>query len=303
MAGIPTNRTAISLPTELAREVIQIARGQSAIMQLARRITLPGRGLSIPTITGDPEAEWVNETDAKPVKEAYIGMKVMQGYTMAVILPFSNQFRRDMASLYDAIVDRLPGALAQKFDQTVMGAVQAPGSNFDTFGSTRVVNINPAAGSGDTTYGGLVKADDSVADYGGMLNGFGLSAKGRSILLGTTDNDGRPLFINNVSEGAIPRLLGAPVVYGQGLYTVVEGDDEDQSIYGVAGDWTQAMYGIVEGVDISISDQASLTMTQNGQTVVVNLWERNMFAVRAEIEVGFVCNDLVFVRLGDYGTI
>lgn len=293
MAGIPTNRTSLSLPTELAREVIQTARGQSAIMQLARRITLPGRGLSIPTITGDPEAAWVTETNPKPVANPEIGMKVMQGYTMAVILPFSNQFRRDMASLYDAIVARLPGALAQKFDQTIVGAVQAPGSNFDTFADITQHSIITDPDKGTTTYSGLVNADAVISARGGMLNGFALSPQARSILLGAVDNDNRPLFINNVSEGAIPRLLGAPVTYGRGINAELD----DVSIVGVAGDWTQAMYGVVDDVNISISDQASLTMTQNGQTVVVNLWERNMFAVRAEIEVGFVANKNVFVAL------
>ena len=51
----------------------------------------------------------------------------------------------------------------------------------------------------------------------------------------------------------------------------------------MAGDWTQAVWGTVEGIDISFSDQATL---QNG-TVTINLWQQNMFAVRAEIEVGF----------------
>lgn len=59
-------------------------------------------------------------------------------------------------------------------------------------------------------------------------------------------------------------------------------------IVGVAGDWTKALYGTVEGVKVDISDQATLTYTdENSQTVTLNLWQRNMFAVRAEIEIGF----------------
>lgn len=290
-SGIPTNRTAIALPTELAREVIQTARGQSAIMQLARRITLPGRGLSIPTITGDPEAEWVNETDAKPVKNPGVGLKNMQGYTMAVILPFSNQFRRDLAGLYDNIVARLPGALAQKFDQTVMGAVQAPGSNFDTLANAQPQSIIAAANH--TTYDGLVDADTDISNHGGLLSGFGLSPVARGILLKATDSNKRPLFINSVADGAIDRILGVPTYYGRGLYKA--GGTGTAAVVGVAGDWTQAMYGIVEDVEISFSDQATLTyVNSNEETVTVNLWQRNMFAVRAEFEVGFVANTAVF---------
>ncbi len=43
-SGIQTNRPGRALPTELAQEIIQTARGNSAIMQLARNVTLHGRG-------------------------------------------------------------------------------------------------------------------------------------------------------------------------------------------------------------------------------------------------------------------
>ena len=53
------------------------------------------------------------------------------------------------------------------------------------------------------------------------------------------------------------------------------------------------VYGTVEGVQISISDQATLT---DGSTTI-NLWQQNMFAVRAEIEIGFRCDKSVFNKL------
>lgn len=296
-SGIQTNRTAISLPPELSREIMQTAVGSSAVMQLARRIALPGRGLDIPTITGDPEAEWVTETDAKPVKNPGIGLKNMRGYTLAVILPFSNQFRRDLAALYDAILSRLPGALGKKFDQTVIGAVQAPGNNFDTLTNCTAQSI--IASQNASTYDGLVAADTDIADHGGILDGFALSPAARGILLKAVDNDGRPLFVNSVANGAIDRILGAPTYAARGLYkagtAATQSAAGTPAIVGVAGDWTQAKYGLVEDVQISISDQATLTyLDDNSQTVTINLWQRNMFAVRCEFEAGFVCNAACF---------
>lgn len=289
--GIQTNRTAVSLPTELAQEVLQTARGQSAIMQLARRVTLPGRGLSIPTITGDPEAEWVAETDAKPVKQPGVGMKIMQGYKLAVILPFSNEFRRDLAGLYDNLVARLPGALAEKFDATVVGAVQAPGGNFQQLSGATAQSILTT--QTNTTYGGLVAAWGDIANHGGLLNGFALSPQAMGILLGAVDEQGRPLFINSVADGAIPRVLGAATYGGKGMYKA--GSTGTPAIVGIAGDWTQAMYGMVTEVDITFSDQATLTyVNEESQTVTINLWQRNMFAVRAEVEIGFVANVAAF---------
>ena len=99
MSGIQTNRTNIDLPVDVSAEIIQKTQEGSAVMQLARQIALPGRGLSIPVITSDPEAAWVDETDNKPVSNPGLDSKTMRGYKLAVIVPFSNQFRRDYASL------------------------------------------------------------------------------------------------------------------------------------------------------------------------------------------------------------
>lgn len=273
MAGINTNRTNINLPTEVSQEILQKTQQQSAVMQLARQIALPGRGATIPVITGDPQAAWVEETGAKPVSNPTLSTKIMQAYKLAVIVPFSDEFRRDAASLYDAIVARLPLALAEKFDATVLGAASgAPGSNFDTLGGATAVAL------GTDAYAGLVAADTAIATAGGILNGIVLSPQGKGALLAATDDNKRPLFINNISEGAVPMVLGARTVLSKGAYTA-----GSPAKLAVAGDWTQAMYGTVEGVQIRFADQASLTIS-NAQ---VNLWEHNMFAVRAEIEIGF----------------
>ena len=273
MAGISTNRTNINLPTEVAQEIMQKVQEQSAVMQLARQIPLPGRGVTIPVITGDPEAGWVEETGAKPVSNPTLATKVMQAYKLAVIVPFSDEFRRDAASLYDAIVARLPLALAAKFDATVFGAAAgAPGSNFDTLGAATAQSLATDA------YAGLVAADTAIATAGGIMNGIVLAPQGKGILLAATDGDHRPLFINNVSEGAVPMVLGSRTVLSKGAY--VAGTPNH---VGIAGDWSQAMYGTVEGVQIRFADQTSLTIGNEN----VNLWEHNMFAVRAEIEVGF----------------
>lgn len=295
MATIDINRTnSISLPTAVASEILQKTQEDSAIMSLARQITLPGLGVTIPVITGDPEAGWVGETEKKPVNRGTMDTKTMTPYTLAVIVPFSNQFKRDVPALYDALVQRLPRALAKKFDATVFGAADTPGSNFDTLKACTAQEI------GSNAYNGLVAADADIADHDGILNGFVLSPKGKSILLTAVDSNKRPLFINNVAEGAVPMILGAPVKQSKGAYiapvAASEGPPKVEAVpavVGFAGDWTQAVYGTVEGVQVTISDQATLT---DGSTTI-NLFQQNMFAVRAEIEVGFRCDTSVFNRL------
>lgn len=301
-SGIYTNRTNLELPIDVSSEIIQKTQEESAVMRLARQVALPGRGMTIPMITSDPEASWVAETDAKPVSNPGLNKKVMTPYKLAVIVPFSDEFARDYKALYDALVARIPGALAKKFDSTVFNGT-APGTGFDVLTSCTGQSIDVNASGEGGFYNALVAADTDIATHDGDINGFAFSAQARGEMLSALDRDGRPIFINNISEGAIPRLIGQPVYYSRGLYFAgnAESGTSGQSGYvaaapdvlGFAGDWTKAMYGTVEGVKIDISNQATLTISDSA----VNLWEHNMFAVKAEIEVGFVADTGVFNKI------
>lgn len=291
MAGIDVNRTTdgVRLDPVAAAEIWSAAEEASAAMTLANQIPLPGPGVTVDIITGEPEAEWVAETDEKPVSRPTLGSKLMTPYTLAVIVPFSNQFRRDKARLYNELVRKLPNALAKKFDQTVFGSVTAPGANFDKLSTAAAIGL------GGDTYGAVVEADQAVANGGGELTGWAISPQGRGLLLGARDDMGRPLFIPDVnSTNRVGSILGAPVAQSKGVY--LSGSPNQ---IGFAGDWSSANWGSVEGVSVDFADQATLTDGED----IINLWQRNMFAVRAEVEIGFRVRDIAhFVKLTDGST-
>lgn len=295
-SGIPTNRTNIQLPNSVSSEILQKTQEASAIMRLARKVTLPGNGVQIPMITGDPEAQWVTETGSKPVSNPTLDKKIMQAHKLAVIVPFSNEFRRDAAALYSALVSRLPGVLAKKFDATVFFGPESSLANFDDLSSVTKQSLQ------SSVYGGLVNADTDISEQGGTINGYAFSPQGRGMLLGALDGVNRPLFINSIADSDIPKLLGAATYFTQGAYkagsAAVGSTPAVPDVVGFAGDWTHAMWGTVEGVKIDVSDQASLAYKDSlNQDATLNLWQQNMFAVRAEIEVGFVAETQYFNAL------
>ena len=289
MADINRTTNSMALPSDISSEILQKTQEESAIMRLARQIALPGRGVTIPVITGDPTAAWVAETGVKPVSNGTPGTKLMQAFKIAVIETFSAEFVRDIPALYDALVQRLPAALAGVFDSTVIGATQAPSqSNFDTFAGCTAQSILNA---NNGTYLGLVAADADIAAHGGVMNGLALGAQARALLLTATDTTNRPLFLASANDGTVDKIIGVPTYFNKNLYkagTAAVGQTAGTpAIVGVAGDWTQAMYGTVNGVEISVNDSASLTVGSGNDATTINLWQQNMVAVRAEIEVGF----------------
>ena len=284
MTDISRSTSGVLLPEAVSGEILQKVQEASAIQQRARRIVLPGSGVSFQTIVGDPAAAWVGETGEKPVSNGTVGSKTMRAYKLAVIETFSNEFRRDKNALYNALAQRLPGALAKKFDSTVFHGT-APGSDFDTLAGSTAVDLGTLG-----VYDGVVSAMGTIATAGYDMNGIILAPQGEGLLYGEKDGNQRPLFIDNAAtQGSIGSVLGRPVFKSRAAYL-----DTTNDVLGFAGDWSQAMWGTVEDVQIKISDQASLNV---GETTI-NLFQQNMFAVLAEIEVGFIVADsAAFVKL------
>lgn len=277
----------VNLPAQVSAEIWSTTQESSAVMAVSRQISLPGSGVSIPIITGDSAADWVAESAEKPVSHATVSNKTMTPYKLAVIETFSMEFRRDLPALYGELVRRLPGALAKKFDSTVLAGT-APGSGFDVLSSAPALTVD-----GTNTYADLAAVFNAVAAAGGSLSHWVASPSFEGLLLSQVASDGRPLFIPDATtQGRVGSIFGRPVYTTRGdlAKSTTVGDDT-----AVAGDFANsAIYGTVEGVQVDISDQA----TVNDGGTQINLWQRNMFAVRAEIEIGFrVKDDTEFVRL------
>jgi HK97 family phage major capsid protein len=293
MAAVDINRgtTGVNLPAAVSAEIWGGVIEGSAVMQAARQVALPGSGVTIDMVTGEPTAGWVNESDEKPVSRATLSSKAMTPYTLAVIEPFSNQFRRDKNALYNELVRRLPAALSRKFDSTVYGVGAAPGSNFDQLTTAPTLTVDST-----NTFQDAAAVLNAVAAAGYDLSAWIASPSLQGLLLTATDQLGRQFFVSNpISDNSVGQIFGAPVYKTRGTMPSGAGATDDK--IGYAGDWAAAaVYGTVEGVQISISDQATL----NDGGTAINLWQRNMFAVRAEIEVGFRVRDInAFVSIND----
>jgi HK97 family phage major capsid protein len=301
---VSTTSEGISLPPEVSKEIITTMQEASAVQQLARRTDLPGQGSTIPVVTGDPQAEWVSETEEAPVSRPKFGYKQMTPHVLQVVVPFSNKFKRDLETLYEACVERLPGALAQTFDATVFGAAPSPGEHFAQLDKAAEVALSPGNSKDKSTYKGLVEAYATVAKGLGTLNGWALSAQAKALLLGQTDEMGRPLMLDSIQDGtSLQKILGEQVLASRAAY--IPGTP---NVIGFAGDWTKAIYGITQDVSISFSEASitdgAQTITVGGETVSIpkqiNLWQRDMFAVKARVEIGFqATSDATFVKLTD----
>ena len=223
--------TGLTVPPDIAQEIFANTVHESAVMRLAERVALPGRGKDIPVITGDPIAAMVSETAEKPVS--------------------NSEF-----------------AIAKAFDTQVF--TQAAVTGFDSLVGAQAITATSDIAAD------IASGMNAVAGDGYRVNGFAVSPKYMTGIVLATDQIGRPLFAQNANDGDIAgRVYGGNVV------------ESDAAITLFGGDWSKAKYGIVDGIQLAISEEATI----NTGTELVNLWQRNMIAIRCEAELGFVCAD------------
>ena len=280
MAGIDLNRTnaGVKLTPEQSGEIWQDATNQSVLMQLARRVSLPGSGVSFDTLGEAAPAQWVGETDEKPVINPTVSSRVLKPYKMARIITVSTEFARDKAALWNAIKAQASESVAKTVDMTFLtGAIAAPSTDgMDTLSDAQAVSLGKAA------YADFMKVYSAISTKGGTLNGWALSPEGQAKILGATDNNGRPLITPDVSSTTIGNVFGAPVHKSPwGHKAATSGKPE---ILGVAGDWTQALFGVVGGITLKASDTATVKVGEQ----MVSLWQRNMLGFLIEFECGFI---------------
>lgn len=279
--SVSTNRSDIELPVEISKNIIQTIQEDSAVMKLSNSTPIPARGMEIPVILGDPDAYWVGETEKIKVSNPTFEHRLVKPYKMGVIVPFSNEFRRDYDTLYNAVRSRLPRVLSKKFDNTCFGNEDAPGDGFDTLKSATTQDFET------DPYKALVAARSDISQNLYDCSGFLLSTQAEDILLLDKDSTGRPIF-NGTETSDVPRILSIPTLHSKAAYA-----KGTPNVLGFAGDWRYAEYGLVNAITINLSDQA--TLEYNGTTI--NLWQQDMFALKCTMEVGFVAQVKAFNKL------
>lgn len=292
MVDINRGTDGVTLPAEVSQEIWQKIQDASVVMGLARRVPLSGAGVVFNEILTDPTPQFVGETQRKPVSNPTIGNKTLKAHKIAVVETFSDEFRRDLPGLFNALVGRLPGALARTFDLAALHGVGAPAADFDTLADATGVSIlNTTQGSVDA-YAGFLSALAAVPE----LNGWALSPQGEVTALSNRDTNGGAILNPNVlTNGSVGSILGRPVFRSGNAYQAgTAGAPGTAATLGLAGDWTKAVWGQVEGISIDISDNP--VFNQDG-TLYTAGWQDNMIGVRAEIHVGFIADDSQFVRL------
>lgn len=271
-----------TIPTEQGALVLKEVIANSAVMGLAKYEPMTKPKKTFTYLASGVGAYWVNETDVIQTSKPTWLTAEMEAKKLAVIIPASKEFLNyTVSGFFEAMKPEIAEAFYTTFDLAAMFGVNSPyaagqsiWADINTAGNKIEMNSIPL-------YDALNGIMGMVEDNDGEPNGFVTIKSNRQKLRGEKGTDGKPIF-TDANSGTPSTLLGEPVGY-----VAKQGWDRTKAEI-VTGDWNFARYGILQGIEYSITEEASLSSILDASGNPINLWERDMFALKATMMVGFM---------------
>ena len=266
------------LPTPLVQTVVEQIQRESGALSLVDTATTNSRKEAIPVYKGRPQAQFVDEGDAKPVDGAEFTTVNLNVKKLAVIVPFTDEVLADAQEDPRALVT--PDVIAAFADAADNAIVNGPGFDSDLASDA---DDSVTLGS-DLAEDGLRKA---VSEAMGKLEANGYMPNG--VLLGgdaaSIIRDARSSVDDTIAiyDGANP-LYGLTSALSTNLASL-SGTAGD--VCGIVADWNYARFRVRSDLSLTVSNQAAYT--QGGE--LVSAFEKNVTLLRWEMRAGFVITD------------
>lgn len=272
-----------SIPTETGTLVLKEVMGSSAVMQLAKYEPMNTLKKTFTYLADGPGAYWVGEAERIQTSKATWLEASMEAKKLGVIIPVSKEFLKyTVTDFFNQVRPMIAEAFYKKFDQA---ALFGNGSPY----ASGVSVWERIASSGQTVEEGTnanlyLDFNDVIAlleDGDHDFNGLTTTKSFRKNLRGAVDQNNLPIF-NDATGNVAAQVLGQPIAYAP------KASFDTTKALALAGDWDMARYGILQNIEYAVSEDATLTTIVDDEGNPVNLFERDMFALRATMHIGFM---------------
>lgn len=257
----------------LVGEFIDLLRPRTIIDQLQgfRRVPF---NITIPTKTSGSIVNWVGEAKRKPVTNLAFGKTNLGFAKIAGIVPFSDELSRFSNPNVDRMVrDDLSDTIVEFMNDQFIDP--AKGETVDSPAS--ILNgVTPIVASGITAEqikSDLRKLRTQFITANLSLSGayYVMSETMASFISDLTDALGNPVFKGMDAPVGSKTIKGLPVVESEMAGKLIALIKPSEILLADDG-----------GIDLSVSNEATLVYNNGTADVTVNLWQENLIAIRAE---------------------
>lgn len=270
------------VPSEQAEIILKKVVDQSLVTKLAKYEPMNALRKKFTYLAEGPGAYWVNEGEVIQTSKSKWLTIEMEAHKLGIILPVSKEsLKYSVTDFFNLHKIEIQDAFQTKFDKSVLFGGE--GSPFP-----KGTSVFERA----TTEGNIITQTDSpykdINDLMALIEDADLEPQALATtrrynkdLRGAMDTRGLPIF-NGAREGVTPDVLGMPVVYGDG-----KSWDREKAL-AIVGDFDNLRYGIPQGIEYSISEDATLTSIVGENDKPINLFERDLIALKATMYVAFL---------------
>lgn len=286
-----TNAKTGAIPSTYAELIVKRVIENSKIMQLGQYKEMkdkdgkPVQEIEFTYLAEGPGAYWVGEGERIQTSKAKWLKAKMVSKKLGVIIPVSREFLHySVADFFTQIKPLIAEAFYKKFDEAGILNVGNP------FGQSVEGSITTTAQkvTGEINYDNILKLEDKLLDKNIEGNAFVSKTQNKSLLRAAVKNE------NGVSKELYDRTANTI----DGLPVVELKSDEIKKGTLYLGDWNYLYYGIPYTLTYSVSEDATLSTIKNEDDTEVNLFEQELIALRATMDVALmVVKDEAFAKL------
>lgn len=271
------------IPSEEGTLILKDFLQNSVVAQLAKPEAMTKPVKEFTYLAEGPGAYWVDEGERIQTSKATWLTAKMEAKKLGVIIPVSKEFLRyTVTDFFTQMRPAIAEAFYIKFDQAALFGNDSPyAAGVSVWENIEASGNKIEQGTRENLYLDLNDLLALVEDGDNEPNGFITTRRFRKDLRGAVDNNNLPIF-NDARGGATAQALGLPIGFADG-----KSWDYDKASL-VTGDWDYARYGVLQGIEYSISEDATLTTIVDAEGNPINLFERDMFALRATMHVAFM---------------
>ena len=269
------------IPTEQGDLIIKKVIDDSVITKLAKYepMTKPKKVFSY--LAEGPGAYWVGEAEKIQTSSAKWLTVTMEAKKLGVILPVSKEFLRySVTDFFNIMKPEIAKAFQTKFDQAAVFGIDSPYQTGISIYERAVTAENVLPQSGDI-YQDLNGLISLIEDGDNEAEAFITTRKFNRELRAAVDSRSIPIF-NEVRDGVTNQVLGLPISYAN-----KNAWDYTKAAL-ITGEFDSARYGILQNIEYAISEDATLSTITDESGDPINLFERDMFALRATMHIGFL---------------
>lgn len=257
----------------LTGEFIELVRKKTVVDKIAAQMRQVPFNVKIPTQTAGGSVGWVGEGKMKPVGNPQFGSMTLGFAKLAGIVLLSDEMIRFSNPKADMLVrDDLVATVAQFIDEQFFNPEKAESAESPASVLNGVSEVTATGTTSDKVDADTNTLIGQMVDAGLTLEGavWAMSETRAMQLSGMRDPLGRPFF-----EGM--SLTGNRSFKGLPVYT--SGNLSDKIVLIVPSEILLADDG---GVDFSVSGEATINMGTEEEPKLVNLFQNNLNAIRAE---------------------